>query len=318
MGSVAVNTVLFLTILTTLFNIKIAILYQALLIFVIIGLMHFYNIKLTQRLQKFFFVTKISLIFLFVGFGIFLFFQGISHVCENVVAFDQSLAAIPLLMFSFAGFELFFSIADQLNKKYKPEHVILSAFFMVIFLYTLYQFVMTFFVGGLIVDAKDFQEVISILFLKVNSYPFIAKLAMVAVAVSSFGSAYGILSSNINNFMALVRRDVIKGSSILSFKSRYGSFVFPILIITTIPWFYIFLFKNISFLVQLSALGTLSTYSVFFVAYTRNKQKNIFLVLLSLLSILIFLITFFVAFQSNFFIYFVFAIILLSGLLFKS
>lgn len=238
------------------------------------------NIKLGKCMGMIFFIAKmIPIVFLISASLIQLIFQP-HQVVQESVSFSQLstalLSCFPFIIFSFAGFEAFFSVASLVeNAKKNAARVVLIGFFLVLIICVLYQGSLMVLFGKATSSFKTFDALFKFVSVSIYKFPLIYLLLIVGIALSALGAAYSVLYSNMWNFYFLAKKNILPGSSILMRMNFEGIPNVVGLIAGMIVFLYVMFFSSsITLLQQISALVTFVTYVCCVYLYTLSQKTD--------------------------------------------
>jgi amino acid transporter len=182
------------------------------------------------------------------------------------VDFYTILSTIPLIIFSFAGFESLFGIASRVkNPEKNASRTVLIGFISVVIIYGIYQY----FSSIVLYNKLPFFKTDSLynLFLSIAEILelplYMGKLFCCAIAISALGVSYGVMYSNTRNIAHIIDKK----------KESIWYIIIPIIIS-----FYGYVFHDLlSILQQLSATGTIITYIIFAILYNSSHGNKSFI-----------------------------------------
>jgi hypothetical protein len=288
--------------------------------FLSLGILFFFSLSnfkqygITFLMQCTITVCKMFPLFTIVSIMIYKLFytQPVLYHCVhdyNNYSFINIFSSIPLVIFSFSGFESLFGIASRVvNPSKNSSRAVLIGFISVIIAYCFYQY------GSASLLCEYIQKIekssLHGLFMSIskllNLPLYIGKLFCVSIAISAFGVSYGILFSNTRNIINTI--------------DKKHDYIWYIILPLIISLYIVYFHNNIIILQQLSAFGTLITYTIFSIIYNlNNKYKTISSYIFSLLSFVVIVIFFYVTYinatTKGFLGYKIFLILLLISFL---
>jgi hypothetical protein len=263
-----------------------------LLIYLLCVILVYYDISINYIIQKIIITVKlIPLIAIILFFVFYVFYDSIlsiptgsfaslNLVNENFCWLKLAQGA-SITIFAFSGFESLFAINHLLIGNKKRGALLLGLSFLSAWcLYILYQFSIGnlahfFFVDT--VQAISFSSFLQQCFGHVFFANIFILFINIAIMVSSFGVAHGIMYVTVNNlYSSLVH--------VFGNLKNTKFFVFAL-----IPLYALAGMRNIFILQQFSSLGTIITYGIFVCVYYKSKDMNKALCFFGVLSILIFI-----------------------------
>jgi amino acid transporter len=244
----------------------------------IYGFFMSYQWKIGRELQFMFLAGRLFTILYIVKLAFMAFNKTIYiHQIKDVfsaISLNQFFAMIPFIIFSFMGFESFFSVASSVKDYKKNAPLVVGfGFFSVLILYFFYQAA----ISILSFQLNSTDNFINFFDIIIQS-KIIKYICLIGVSFSALGVSYGALYNNIFTLMNIPNQ----------FKSQKKASICAILIVLG---YVLGGFNYWSVLQQMSILGTYIVYLAFYFYFNRFIFNKSFLHIFIRASALVSLIT---------------------------
>jgi APA family basic amino acid/polyamine antiporter len=187
-------------------------------------LLNMFDLKTGSTIQACFLGFKIIPLFFGIFAGLYL-FSGTSHA--PAIDLSNIPIALPLILFAIGGFEAACSLSSRIeNASINAPRAILISYGIVIFITTLFQFLMYGGLGDMLASMPDYRSLFPTLvaFVVPTGTAIQAHLVNIihcAIAASALGGSYGILFSNNWNVYTLAQHRHLIGWQQLITLNRY-------------------------------------------------------------------------------------------------
>lgn len=168
--------------------------------------LNLFNLKTGSVFQQLFFIAK-SIPVLFVIVSGIISLQSIL-ITPNPVNIYDVLSTIPLVLYSFTGFESACAISRNMeNPSKNAPKAIFFSFFLIIGIYTIFQFLVSIMLLPNIANVTSYKEtfpyITTLLKISPASQNMLSALINLVIGFSTLGGAYGIIFSNTWNLYTL-------------------------------------------------------------------------------------------------------------------
>ncbi len=202
-------------------------------------------------------------------------------------------AAIPFVLFSFAGFEASCSLSQSLPDPHREApRVIILSYILAVGISILYQATSWILLGNALAEAPSYIHAFTTILyttLPVNAIAFVHILALTTIAISALGASYSIIFSNTWNLYILAKKRHLRGASLLSRTNRYDMPSLCALVTGGILFsYFVWTGGDATPLQQLGAAGATWTYTFSIIAWIYHTQAS-FISILALASSSIFI-----------------------------
>ncbi len=184
---------------------------------------------------------------------------------QEVVSLQEVCSSLPIAVFALLGFEVICAIGNQIHDAKKNiKRVILTSFFIVAAINTLFQ---TIIFGVIGYDLIDAQEPILVLGMKTfATNPFIGSLLNGLVFASIVGGFFSLLTSNCWNLHTIAHNNHLPGKAFLTKVNHHNVPWISLLIESGIAVFILSITTNQIPLQNMSVLAQIASFSIAVVA----------------------------------------------------
>ncbi|MBM3893243.1 APC family permease [Candidatus Dependentiae bacterium] len=216
------------------------------------------GVSIGGNITYFFSALKASPVLATFAIGFFLFD---SKNFQEVVSFQDVCSSLPIAVFALLGFEVICAIGNQIHDaKNNIKRVILTSFFIVVAINTIFQTVIFGVVGYDLIEA---QEPILVLGLKAfASIPWIGSLLNGLVFASIVGGFFSLLTSNCWNLHTIANNNHLPGKLFLTKCNRNNVPWVSLLIEASIAIFILSITTNQVPLQNMSVVAQIVSFSI--------------------------------------------------------
>lgn len=289
---------------------------------IIITLLNLLNLKTNSKIQYGFIIFKFIPI-LFMIFSSFYLFSK-SNFKPNLLILSGIPPSITLVFYAFSGFEASCSLSRLIeNPKKNGVKAIIISYLITVFIATLYQFSFCSIFSEIINQLPNGYLSIfkSLIYKLTNNKYYIAYILNLGIAISSIGSAYGIIFSNSWNLYNLAKNNHIFFSNIITKLNKENVPYICIIAESIIAILYLFISNAQQIALQqvgvfaITITYTLSVIAFLFLSVRQKNKINTKIAFIAILSCLILISTFLynVIFYKASYLLFLFIVIIFFG-----
>ncbi|KKP35779.1 MAG: APC family amino acid-polyamine-organocation transporter [candidate division TM6 bacterium GW2011_GWF2_32_72] len=244
----------------------------------IFAMLNLLKMQLGNQIQVVFVIMKLIPILFVLGAGL-IFFEPINISYESI-EFTGLLSGIPLVIFSLAGFELTCAVSSHIkNPEKNASRAILIAFGIVLFFVIAYQFLFFVMCGSDLMHLGSYVDMFPALLNKIIhdglSRGKLLTVLNLALALSSLGSAYGVLYGNTWNFYRLAQNKHVYFANYFERLNKNGIPFLSLFLKSSLIVLFLLITKGNQIpLQQVSAMGSLFAYTMSAFALFRYRLTH--------------------------------------------
>lgn len=256
------------------------------------------GLRIATQIQYVFLIAKLIPILFIFGVG-FIYFKPANLYVTTSHA-KGLIAALPLVLYAFTGFEASTSLYHLLHKPERnASRAILYAFGLVVATTFIFQALFYLAVDTHELPYTPFFDGLSLFVSStLGKSPIILWLLQVSVAISAIGGSYGILMSVHWNLFIVAKRGLLFCSNAFQKVNRFGIAWISVVTESIIYLFYLWLTEGSQIpLQQVGAFGCIIAYSIsvlslaYTLVYRENKQyRSLVITMLALIGCLVLLV----------------------------